>query len=153
MLKETITYDDFDGVSTTEEMYFNLTKLELTELAMELPDGLAEEVDMEAPQAAMLSAIAAKMGGNKGIIEFVKRLVLKAYGIKRQGADGKMKFIKNEQIAEEFASSMAYHNFVMELMTDDEKSMKFFSAVIPSDMAAQIPAGIATEAPKTKKSK
>jgi hypothetical protein len=45
MLKETITYDDFDGVSTTEEMYFNLTKLELTEMAMDLPDGIAEDIN------------------------------------------------------------------------------------------------------------
>ena len=151
MLKETTTYEDFDGVLTTEELYFNLTKLELTELAMELPDGLAEEIDENAPEEAMLAVIGNKMG-NKGILEFVKKMVLKAYGIKRQGIDGKMKFIKNAQIAEEFASSMAFHNFVMELMGDDAKSMQFFAQVIPSEMAGKFPTAIAAKT-TTKKSK
>ena len=41
MIKETITYTDFDGELVTEELNFHLSKLELTELATELPDGVA----------------------------------------------------------------------------------------------------------------
>ena len=144
MIKETITYEDFDGVSTTEDLYFNLTKLEFTELAVELPDEFTDSLDATADVRANIPAILAKLG-RKGIVELIKSMVLKAYGIRRQGADGKMKFVKSAQIAEEFANSMAYHEFVMELMSNDEKSEQFFTKIIPSDVAAQIPNGITTE--------
>lgn len=144
MIKETITYEDFDGTLTTEDMYFNLTRLELTELAMELPDELTNSVDANSAPNSIVAAITDKLG-SKGIIDFIKRMVLKAYGIRRQGTDGKIKFIKTPQTTEEFANSLAYHNFVMELMTNDEKSTKFFTKVVPADVASQIPTGIGTE--------
>ena len=33
MLKKTVNYEDFDGNKRTEDLYFNLTKLEATEFA------------------------------------------------------------------------------------------------------------------------
>ena len=147
MLKETITYEDYDGVTTTEEMYFHLTKLELTEMAMDLPDGLADGLTAESTPADILNAITAKLG-RKGIIEFIKSLVVKAYGIKRVGQDGKTRFVKNKQITEDFENSMAFQNFVMELISNDDASGRFFNGIIPSELADQLPPEI-QEAVKT----
>ena len=138
MLKETITYDDFDGVSTTEEMYFNLTKLELTEMAMDLPDGIAEGINAESSPADILAAITDKLG-QKGIIEFIKRMVAKAYGIKKLGQDGKARFFKSAQVTEDFESSMAFQAFVMELISNDDASARFFNGIIPSELVDQLP--------------
>lgn len=138
MVKETITYTDFDGMETVEDMYFNLTKLELTEMAMELPDGLADGITEKSSPADILAAITAKLG-KKGIIDFIKRLVVKAYGVKKVGQDGKFRFVKSPQIAEDFENSMAFQNFVMELITNDDASARFFNGIIPSEVASQLP--------------
>ena len=138
MVKETITYTDFDGVETVEDMYFNLTRLELTEMAMELPDGLADGITEKSSPADILTAITTKLG-KKGIVDFIKRLVVKAYGVKRVGQDGKTRFMKSAQIAEDFENSMAFQNFVMELITNDDASARFFNGVIPSEVASQLP--------------
>lgn len=138
MIKETITFEDFDGVLTTEEMYFNLTKLELAEMAMDLPDGLADGLTADSNPADILVAITAKLG-RKGIVEFIKQLVIKAYGIKKTGQDGKTRFVKNKQITEDFENSMAFSAFVMELISNDDASGRFFNGIIPTDLMEQLP--------------
>ena len=137
MIKETTTYIDYDGTSTTEEMYFNLTQFELTEIAMELPDELTDHINTNDSPASIVEKIVTVLG-KKGLLEFVKRMVIKAYGVKKQGLDGKVKFVKSEAITEEFANSMACHNFIMELVTDNVKSNKFFNEIIPTEMAPQV---------------
>lgn len=141
MLKETTTYVDFDGVSTTEEMWFHLTQLEMTEMAMDLPDGLAEGIDEKSAPAEIFAAVSEKLG-RKGIIEFIKKLVAKAYGIRSVGQDGKTRFVKSETIEADFVNSLAFQNFVMTLMMDDEASLRFFNGIIPVELADKLPAGI-----------
>lgn len=135
MVKETITYEDFDGITRTEEMYFNMTELELAELGMELPDDLMKEVNDNATVAEIMGVVIEKLG-KKGVIDFIKRLILKAYGVR--GEDGRS-FKKTEKLSNEFSNSMAFHAFVMQLLSNDEASNKFFNGVVPSKMAAQIP--------------
>jgi hypothetical protein len=142
MLKETTTYTDYDGTTVTEEMHFNLTQFELTEIAMSLPDKLTDHINTDDTPAAIVEKITTVLG-KKGLLDFVKRMVIKAYGIKKKGVDGKVKFIKNDDITEEFANSMACHNFIMELVTDNDKSNAFFNSIVPSDMAPQIQSMIA----------
>ena len=89
MLKKTVNYEDFDGNKRTEDLYFNLTKLEATEFALDLPDEITDEVVKEGASAANMEAatrIVQKLGG-KGIIDYIRKLVLKSYGIKSE--DGK----------------------------------------------------------------
>ena len=134
MLKKTVNYEDFDGNKRTEDLYFNLTKLEATEFALDLPDEITDEVVKEGASAANMEAatrIVQKLGG-KGIIDYIRKLVLKSYGIKSE--DGK-RFIKSEEISTEFSQTMAFDNLMMELLTDDNAASNFITAVIPSDLA------------------
>lgn len=134
MLKKTVNYEDFDGNKRTEDLYFNLTKLEATEFALDLPDEITDEVAKEGASAANMEAatrIVQKLGG-KGIIDYIRKLVLKSYGIKSE--DGK-RFIKSEEISTEFSQTMAFDNLMMELLTDDNAASNFITAVIPSDLA------------------
>ena len=134
MLKKTVNYEDFDGNKRTEDLYFNLTKLEATEFALDLPDEITDEVAKEGASAANMEAatrIVQKLGG-KGIIDYIRKLVLKSYGIKSE--DGK-RFIKSEEISTEFSQTMAFDNLMMELLADDNAASDLIAAVIPSDLA------------------
>ena len=44
MLKETITYTDYNGIEKTEDFYFNLSKAEIMEMEMSTVGGLAEMI-------------------------------------------------------------------------------------------------------------
>ena len=134
MIKKTVTYEDFDGNQRTEDLYFNLTKFEATEFALDLPDDITNEVTKEGVDATNMesvSRIVQKLGG-KGIIDFIRKLVLKSYGIKSE--DGR-RFEKSEKISTEFSQTMAFDNLMMELLTDDDEAAKFINGVIPADLA------------------
>lgn len=138
MIKKTITYTDFDGNKRTEDAYFNMTKSELLEFSFTVPDTMSdavtdpEHVDVEEAGKKLIEKI-----GNIGILNFVKDLVFKAYGVKSE--DGR-RFIKNEQLSIEFTQTLAYDEFLMELFSDAAKANEFINAVIPAEVVKQIPA-------------
>lgn len=119
MLKKTITYTDYNGHQRTEDFYFNLNKAELVELELSASGGLTVMMDR---------IIAAE--DNPTLFKIFKDLVLKAYGIK---SDDGRKFIKNQEVRDDFAQTEAYSVLVMELVSDAEKAAEFFNAIIPQD--------------------
>jgi bifunctional ADP-heptose synthase (sugar kinase/adenylyltransferase) len=124
MLKKTISYETLDGETVTEDFYFNLSKSELFEL----------EVSEEGGMEAYLKRIIASKDGKTIISEF-KKLILMTYGVKSQ--DGK-RFIKNDQVREEFEQSPAFDKLFFELCTDSEAGAEFVNAIVPSDLAEAI---------------
>lgn len=133
MVKKTVTYEDFNGTERTEDLYFNLNELELTELAADLPDEMVETVGEKPTEETAAKALSSL--GTKGILEFVKNLLLKSYGVK--SADGRM-FIKNEKVLDEFQYGGAFSAIVMELMTDDKAAADFVNNIIPAKLAAKL---------------
>lgn len=117
MLKKTITYTDYNGVERSEDFYFNLTKAELMEMEMETAGGLSEMIQ---------KIINAK--DIPAIVAIFKDIVLKAYGEK--SPDGK-RFIKSEELREEFKQTEAYSELFMELATDADKAAEFMNGIIP----------------------
>ena len=140
MLKKTITYKDFDGNNCTEDLYFNMTRVELTEFAFDMPEDITKNIndpkDMDVEAAGV--KIAEKLG-SKGIFQFVKDLVHKAYGVRSE--DGK-RFIKSAKLSEEFSQTMAYDEFMMDLFSDDKKAADFVNAIVPAEMANQMPSNV-----------
>ena len=45
MLKKTMTYTDYDGVTRTEDFYFNLTQAEVAEMEMSVDGGLTKLIN------------------------------------------------------------------------------------------------------------
>lgn len=123
MLNKTITYTDYNGNKRTEDFYFNLTKAEIMEMEMTTAGGLAE----------MIQRIVAAQDA-PAIIKIFKELVLKAYG--QKSPDGK-RFIKNEELREEFAQTEAYSQLFMELATDADMASKFVNGIVPADVSQQ----------------
>lgn len=121
MLKQTITYTDYNGTERTEDFYFNLSKTELMEMEMGTAGGYTE----------MVNRIVASQDG-ASIIKIFKDLVLKAYGVK--SVDGK-KFIKIDEnghnVSDDFAQTEAYSELFMRLITDAEAAAAFVNGIIP----------------------
>lgn len=124
MLKRDITYEDFNGETKTETFYFNLTKTEIVELELSYEGGL---------EAAIQRIIKAE--DVKSLIKEFKRIVLLAYGVRSE--DGK-RFIKNDELREEFSQTAAYDALFIELATNDTAAASFVKGIIPTDMAKQI---------------
>lgn len=118
MLKKTITYEDYNGVERTEDFYFNLTKAEIMEMEMGTSGGMAE----------MIQRIV-KAQDAPAIIKIFKDLVLKAYG--QKSPDGK-RFIKSDELREEFVQTEAYSQIFMELATDADAAAKFVNGIMPA---------------------
>lgn len=118
MLKKTITFKDYNGNDRTEDFYFNLNQAEVTEMELSVSGGLVE----------MIKRIVAAQDG-KQIIGTFKDLILKAYGVK--SPDGR-KFIKNQEVRDDFAQTEAYSKLFMELATDADAAGEFVKGIIPA---------------------
>lgn len=127
MLKKTITYTDYNGVTRTEDFYFNLTKAEIMEMQLSTNGGLD----------VMIKKIIDSQDA-PSIIKIFKELILKAYGEKSD--DGK-RFVKSKEISEGFAQTEAYSQLFMELATDTDAASKFVNGIVPvADNNANHPA-------------
>lgn len=122
MLKRTIKYKDYDGNELEEDFYFNLNKSELVKLQTSVPGGLEQ----------MLKTIINTKDGNAIMSMFAKVIHL-AYG--KKSPDGK-RFVKSEEISEEFEQTLAYDQLFMELVTDADKAAAFIKAILPSEVLA-----------------
>ncbi len=123
MLKKTITYEDFNGETVSEDFFFHLSKAELVELELSHEGGLS---------AALERIIAAEDG--KSIIAEFKNIILSSYGVRSE--DGR-RFVKNQTLRDEFESTEAYSTLFMELVTDTDAAVVFVNNVIPAGMAEE----------------
>lgn len=117
MLKKTITYTDYDGNERTETFYFNLSKAEVAEMEVSVGGGLSKQIEN------IISEQDAKR-----IVELFKDVILKAYG--QKSPDGK-RFIKSQELRDQFSQTEAYVVLFMELATDADAGAAFFKSIIP----------------------
>ena len=121
MLTKTITYNDYNGVERTEDYLFNLSKAELMEMELSIAGGLSETIDK-----------IIKTKDTPALVKIFKELLLNSYGVK--SPDGK-RFIKTDELREEFAHTEAYSKLFMELATNAEAAAAFVNGIIPADLA------------------
>lgn len=135
MITRTIPYTDYNGIQRKEKFYFDLTQFEATEIAVELPDGIIEELSEDGTNQQQTAIHLMEKLGRKGVMDFIKKIVLKSYGVK--STDGR-RFIKSEELSTEFSQTPAFSAFMMKLMTDDKEASSFINGVIPAELAAQL---------------
>lgn len=120
MYKKTITYTDFDGNERTETCYFNLTKAEL--------------LNMELAQTGGMTKLIEKITEEEDIpklVDLFNKIIDKAYG--KKSDDGK-RFIKSQEILDEFKQTQAYSDFYTELVTNTDLAIEFVNSIIPKDL-------------------
>lgn len=126
MHKETITYNDLNGVQRTEDFYFDLSKPEIVKMQASAKGGY----DVQ------LRSIAADLNGAK-IMEFFENFITKSYGEKSE--DGR-RFMKSEEISRSFMETPAYEVLFEKLVTNDKYAANFVNAVMRSKGNAAAPA-------------
>lgn len=126
MIKETITYVDYNETERTEDYYFNLTEAELVEMQMSTNGGMTGLIN---------NIIAAQ--DEPTIFAIFKDLLLKSYG--QKSLDGK-RFIKNQALRDEFEQSPAYSQLFMKLATNSDDAAKFINGIMPAKLASQVSA-------------
>lgn len=124
VLKRDISYEDYNGDKVTETCYFNLTKSEIIELEVGYKGGLQETIQR-----------IIKTQDNKQLIAEFKRLILLAYGVK---SDDGRRFIKSDELREEFSQTAAYDSLFMELATNADSAATFITGIVPKDFAKEI---------------
>ena len=117
MFKYTVDCVDYNGSPYSEDLYFNLSKGEMAELELSYKEGLDKVIErMTAEENTPEMAL------------FFKDILLKAYGKKSE--DGR-KFIKNQQMIDDFVQSDAYSEFFYKLLTDENLMESFTQGILP----------------------
>ena len=129
MFKDTVSFEDYNGNTVIEDLYFNISKPELAKLNYSVSETYLNK--LEKMQEALKNRDETVIGE---VIDFFEEMVSLSYGIKSD--DGK-RFIKSEEIAEEFMQSNAYEAIFMKLVNDEDYVEKFFLGIIPSDIAVE----------------
>ena len=100
-----------------------------------MPDGIIEELSEDGTNQQQTAIHLMEKLGRKGVMDFIKKIVLKSYGVK--STDGR-RFIKSEELSTEFSQTPAFSAFMMKLMTDDKEASSFINGVSPAELAAQM---------------
>nr|DAN51157.1 MAG TPA: hypothetical protein [Caudoviricetes sp.] len=115
MLKQQVTYEDFDGNTQTETLYFNLNRMELISFQKRYGSENMENYINKLIEEKQIEPM----------YDLLNDFVLTAYGVKSE--DGK-RFIKNDQIREEFKQSLAYEALIEDFHDDSRKVLENFIA-------------------------
>ena len=131
MVKETISWKDYDGNDRKEDFYFHLTEAELTTMSLSVDGGLDSYIK---------KIIATK--DLPGLVDLFTKLIDKSYGEK--SLDGR-EFHKSEAILNKFKATEAYSVFYMKLVTDSKAAADFIKGIIPSDISSKLPDNVSPE--------
>ena len=129
MLKQTVSYLDFDDNPTQETLYFNLTKTELADnitIKDEL-DAMQHTFSQERQELTTTEI--------KQLIDLVKTFMRLSYGVR--SADGK-RFIKTDEQWTEFTQTAAYDAFLYSLFEDPNKAVVFMTGILPKDVRSTV---------------
>lgn len=128
MLKQTVTYEDFDGNTVTEDLYFHLSKTRLAENFADIKEAIL-------PVATMLSGAERELTDREKqqVLNLVKQIMELAYGVR---VDSK-KFRQSPEVWADFYQSAAYDAYLWSLFTDAGKAEEFINGVLPKDILAE----------------
>ena len=142
MLKKTINYIDYNGTEHTETLYFHVSKAsvltssngaydEIMKIAKELQDraklleGMeSQSINQENPFDQNNQVIA---GSIRMVARLIDRLIDLSYG--KRSEDG-LKFVKSQEILNDFKSSVAYETFVEQMINNTDEMVDFVNKLL-----------------------
>ena len=128
MLKKTMTYEDYNGQTVTEDFYFSISKAELIELEIKSGEG---------GYSGLLKQIIASQD-NMAMLDTFKEIIRMSVG--RRSDDGK-RFVKSDEITQDFQQSPAYDQLLLSFYTDENAAVEFVTGIVPGDMAEAVKKG------------
>lgn len=124
MFARTFEYTDYNGQPRKDTWWFNLTKAELMKMELGAWGGLD----------TLLKRLIREENPSE-IVDMFEKIILGAVGEK--SPDGR-RFIKSEEIRQDFYQTQAYSDLFYELVTDSKAVAAFLKGAIPADLAAKI---------------
>lgn len=124
MIKKTITFTDFNGNERVDDFYFNLTIDELVDLELSPTESVKNHLNRIINSDDSIE-----------IYKVFKKIVLAAYGKK---SDDGLRFIKNEELKEEFSQTNAFSELLFEFIKNSESAAEFINALIPKDKIKEL---------------
>lgn len=121
MICKEITYTDYDGVERKEKFYFNLNKVEIVKW-LTSPDGCTLD-------KILINIIETQNA--KEIMDTLEKFISLTIG--QKSPDGR-RFIKNDEIRDDFMQSEAYVELFNELTTNAKAAADFVNGVMPQNM-------------------
>jgi len=122
MLKKVIKFTDYDGNQREEEFFFHMNKAEVIEWLVTNGDYTYDK---------LIDQMSKKRDG-KAIMGVFKDLIYRSYGEK--SVDGR-RFVKSQEVKDNFMETEAYSELFVELVTDAKKAADFLNGVIPKDLS------------------
>lgn len=118
MIKQHVSYEDFEGVQQEKDLWFHLNKSDLAKLSLKYENGLMEGLtELQ------------KSGNKPAIAEFVDDLLCASYGERTAGSDV---FKKTPEIMENFKYSLAHDEILMMLLGgEDDEIINFIVGIMP----------------------
>lgn len=126
MFSKEFEYTGYDGKPKKDTYWFNLSEAELYEIDLSSIRGFTGEMNK-----------LLKEERTKEIVDAFKNIILGAVGT--VSADGR-KFLKSEEIKEDFYRSKAYSQLFVELVSSGEKVAEFLRGAIPEEIRKQMEA-------------
>lgn len=124
MFSRTFNYTGYDGLPHQDTWWFNLSEAELYKMELGSVGGM---------QGVMNKLLRQDEPGK--IVDMFENLILSAVG--ERSVDGR-KFIKNEEIRQDFFQSKAYSDMFVEMVKDSSKLAEFLRGAIPEEVAAAL---------------
>ena len=121
MFSRTFEYIGYDGNPHKDTWWFNLSEAELYKLELSNLGGM---------NGMMNKLLRESKPGE--IVDLFEKLILSAVG--ERSVDGR-KFIKNEEIRQDFYQSRAYSDLFVELVKSGDKLAEFLRGAIPAEVA------------------
>lgn len=119
MLKESVTYVNFNGEKKVKDLYFNLSKTEIIDM---IAKDLFDPEDFER---------ISKEENPKELFQVFTWLVELSYGEKSE--DGEF-FDKDPALFSRFKASAVYDALIMRITSSENEALNFFKGVFPKDL-------------------
>lgn len=118
MIKQHVSYEDYDGNKVEKDLWFHLNKSDLAKMSLGFDNGLIEGLtELQ------------KKGDKKAVAEFIDNLLVNAYGVRKPGSDV---FLKTPEIKEDFQYSLAHDEILMMLLGgEDDEIINFIVGIMP----------------------
>lgn len=121
MFKKTIDYTNFNGDQRTKDLYFHLSKGDLTEIVV---DGTKERMD---------AAIASQ--DKMALMTELRSFVNRAIGARSEDGES---FDKSPETVKLLTSSAAYDQLVSELMINEGVATEFITNLVPAELRERL---------------
>ena len=118
MIKQHVSYEDYDGNKVEKDLWFHLNKSDLAKMSLGFDNGLIDG----------LTELQQK-GDKKAVAEFIDNLLVNAYGVRKPDSDV---FLKTPEIKKDFQYSLAHDEILMMLLGgEDDEIINFIVGIMP----------------------